>query len=277
MISLSNLLKQYYVVNLQNEKRVINSDERYCMDNNMQAPEQDFASVNQEVVPGSEEILDGFLAGLDAESVSVEPQVNVDEILEEARMEADAIIAQAKAEALKITSDAEREANLVFEQQKAAGYNTGVANLQAEMERQRAELQMEYEEKENALQSDYMTRLDTMETDIVDALITVFNKVFAIQFDDKREILLHLIKTTLLNVDAGKDLRIRVAGENHQFVESRIGDIKEKIGNDVNIEIVNDMTLQAGDCLIETAYGVFNCGIDMELTSLLKDIKSLCK
>ena len=47
-------------------------------------------------------------------------------------------------------------------------------------------------------------------------------------------------------------------------------------GNDVDIEVVNDMTLGAEDCIIETESGVFNCGIDMELSNLEKDIRSLC-
>ena len=34
---------------------------------------------------------------------------------------------------------------------------------------------------------------------------------------------------------------------------------------------------EEGDCIIETATGVYNCGIDMVLSNLEKDIRSLCR
>ena len=51
--------------------------------------------------------------------------------------------------------------------------------------------------------------------------------------------------------------------------------VKEKIGNDVNIDVINDMSLEENACLIETENGVYNCGIDMVLSNLEKDIRSL--
>ena len=56
-----------------------------------------------------------------------------------------------------------------------------------------------------------------------------------------------------------------------------MADIKEKIGNDVTIDVVNDMTMGEESCIIETATGVYDCGIDMVMTNLEKDIRSLCR
>lgn len=36
-----------------------------------------------------------------------------------------------------------------------------------------------------------------MEQDLVDVIVTVFEKVFHIQFDDKKEILMHLIEDAI--------------------------------------------------------------------------------
>ena len=84
-------------------------------------------------------------------------------------------------------------------------------------------------------------------------------------------------KDTLLGIDSCKEFIIRVAECNYKFIESHVADIKEKIGNDASIDIVNDMKLEENDCIIETATGVYNCGIDMVLSNLEKDIKSLCR
>ena len=94
MISLSNLFKQHYVVNLENEKRVINADEKF-INNNQPVKETVFPELIEDDST-SEEILDGFLAGLEAEVVTVDPQVVAEEIIEKAKAEAEAILAAAK-------------------------------------------------------------------------------------------------------------------------------------------------------------------------------------
>lgn len=267
MISLSNLLKQCFVISHENEKRVINADEKY---NNA------FHQIEEETVSNSEAIIDGFIAGLEVDEVVSEPQITPEELLEQARKEAETILATAKAEALKIADDAQKEAEMLFEQQKIEGYNAGASKMQEDLENEKTRMQEELIQLKHKLKSDHEAKMASMESDIVDAIVAVFNRVFDIQFDNKKQILLHLVNNTLMNVEVGKEFHIRVSEANYKFIESRIGDIKEKIGNDINVEIVNDMTLGPEDCIIETESGVFNCGIDMELANLEKDIRSLC-
>lgn len=276
MISLSNFIKQRYVINLENEKVIINSDDKYMANNQgQQMASLSFPAV--EVAPDSEEILDGFLAGLEAEEIYVEPQPSPEEILEEARQEAERILAEAGAKVAQMENEASHRAELLYEQKRQDGYNTGVSQSQVELEAHKNKLQSEYDALSQSLQMEYESKLDTMEQDIVDVMIRVFNKVFHIQFDNKRQILLHLIKDTLLGIDAGKNFHIRVAETNFKFIESHVADIKEKIGNDVNIDVINDMTMSDNDCIIETENGVHNCGIDTVLDNLEKDIRALCR
>lgn len=276
MISLSNFIKQRYVINLENEKVVINSDDKYMANNSgQQMASLSFPAV--EVAPDCEEMSDGFLAGLNAEEVYVEPQPDPEEILEEARQEAERILAEAGTRVARMENEASHQAELLYEQKRQEGYNTGVSQSQAELEKNQAKLQSEYDALAQNLQMEYESKLDTLEQDIVDVMIRVFNKVFHIQFDNKRQILLHLIKDTLLGIDAGKNFHIRVAETNFKFIESHVADIKEKIGNDVNIDVINDMTMNENDCIIETENGVHNCGIDTVLDNLEKDIRSLCR
>ncbi len=269
MISLSNLFKQQYVINLGKETRIINADERF--------KKLDIVKIEEE----NEEV---FFEGLEIEEVHLEPQITPEDILNEARAEAENIIATARAEALQITNEANRRADMLLEQKKQQGYQEGVARLQDEILERKAKLQEEYDQMQLELQQnseairiEYEEKLDTLETDLVDIMIRVFHKVFHVQFDNKKQILLHLIKDTLLGIDAGKNFVVRVAESNYKFIESHVADIKEKIGNDVSIDVVNDRNLEENDCMIETSTGVYNCGIDMVLSNLEKDIKSLCR
>jgi flagellar assembly protein FliH len=195
----------------------------------------------------------------------------------QAHQEAEHIIAQAQAEAIQINRDAKKQADMLYERTKLEAYRDGVSKLQDEILAKTDELNTRYKEKEEALWAEYEEKLDELETNMVDVMIQVFNKVFHIQFDNKRQILLQLIKDTLLGVDAGKEFVIRVSEANYKYVESHVADIKEKIGNDVTIDVVNDMTIDEEACIIETATGVYDCGIDMVMTNLEKDIRSLCR
>ena len=274
MISLSNLLKQYFVVNKESERRIINADERYV---NKRGPVHDFSSSYQEdTIPGSEEVLDEFLAGLAVEEIYEEPEASPEDLIAQAKAEAEEIIATAQAEAIKYADNARLEAETLYEKSRQEGYNEGSAKLHSEVAEEKARMQEELIALKHQLKEEHEKKLETMESDIIDAVIMVFRHVFNIQFENKKQILLYLVHNTLMNVEVGKEFHIRVASANYKFIESHIGDIKEKIGNDIDIEIVNDMTLGPEDCIIETESGVFNCGIDMELTNLEKDIRSLC-
>ncbi|MBR4026160.1 MAG: hypothetical protein IKJ01_01205 [Lachnospiraceae bacterium] len=169
-----------------------------------------------------------------------------------------------------------KEAEILYEQQKQRGYEEGTAQSQIELENQLERLEAEYQAQVQQIEDTYNEKQMTMENDIVDAVIAVFNKVFHIQYDNKKEILLSLIHNTLLYVETGKEFRIRVSNENHKFIEEHIPDIKEKVGNDITIDVVNDMKLESESCIIETDFGIFDCGIDTQLSNLIKDIKSLC-
>ena len=120
MISLSNLYKQRYVINLEDKKVVINSDDKYLASAHGQHMDSlVFPEVS--VLPGGDEFIDDFSAGLDVEEVYMEPQPNPEEILEEARAEAEAILAQARADAAKIANDASHQAELLYEQKRQEG------------------------------------------------------------------------------------------------------------------------------------------------------------
>ena len=276
MISLSNLLKQHYVINFETEKRVINSEQKYNEKHSASATNVYHVADMETAENGSEEVLDNFLAGLEVEEVITEPQITPGELLEQAQLEADAILAAARAEALKITDDAQREAALLLERKKTEGYQAGASQLEAELGAEKNRVQQELQDLKQSLQQEHDSKLATMESDVVHALIPVFNKVFGIQFDNKKDILLHLIHNTLMNESDSKQYRIRVSSDNFKYMESCLEDIKEKVGKDVSLEVISDMTLNDEACLIETESGVFDCGMDTQMNNLIKDIQSLC-
>ena len=153
--------------------------------------------------------------------------------------------------------------------------NAFVKPMTAALEAEYCEKEQGLETRKQELESQYEKNVNAMEGDIVDAVIQVFDKVFHIQFENKREILYSLVKNVLLDIEVGDEIRIHVNEENREIIEAHMDEIREIVGQKVAIEFVHDAKLKDDQCKIETSFGVFDCGIDTQLDNLLKDIKSL--
>lgn len=285
---MSNVLKQYFVADDKPKKFIINNNrqvEKRLEEHAKELVKHQFApfddnedsydmSDNDEFV---DESGDGFVDGISAEVIEeVDYSAEKERILKEANDEAAQILENAKKEAEALLADANSQASALFDEQKAKGYEDGMSQSQSEILDQKLALDEEYNARKNELEVEHENFSRQLESDLIDAIIQVFNKVFHIQFDEKKDILLHLVKNTISKVEVGKEFRIHVAQANYKFMLLHIDEIRERIGNDVEIEVVNDAALEPSDCRIETSFGVFDCGIDMELNNLINDIRSLC-
>lgn len=272
---MSNLVKQNYVISVQTENvRVINSNN---------AIEEKLSHLAQEIKKAKEAELralsgeEGFTEGIFAEEMPIENEPTPEEILENANAEAKAILDAARAQADEMLNDAHRKGLEHFEEQKKNGYEAGAEELRAELEAERQKLLQEVDIKKRECENLYQTRMATMEEDIIDVLIQVFDHVFHVQFEDKKDILVSLASNMLQNIDAGKNFRIHVSPKDADVMKEHVDEFTEMIGNGAVVEIVRDPKLSDNECQIETEYGLFDCGLDTEYQNLIKDIRSLCK
>lgn len=296
-ISLSNLVKQYYVI--QDEKKdgpvVINSNKRMeehfkrlavlrAEEEERRAREEQEAeaAMQAEFVEGlaashvdGEELTEGE-EGMDNIIPMPAPGPSYDEIVTEATVEADRIVSEAMQQADAIVAEAEEKGRMIFEEQKSAGYAAGEEMVAQEIQNATTQLQMQFQMQTEQLQQEYQAKMSHMEADIVDAIIQVFDRVFHVQFEDQREILLYLITNTMLQVHGDKKFKIYTTADQISFVEEHMQELRDKVGADVEIELMYDGNVAAGGCRIETDHGVFDCGIDTELANIYKSIRALC-
>jgi flagellar assembly protein FliH len=191
------------------------------------------------------------------------------------RQEAARITAEAQAQAQQYLQDAQTQAQVLLAEQKQLGYEKGLKEAEEQFRQKSDAMEEDMRVQRQEMTDSYQKKLAGMESDIVDAIIHVFDKVFQIQFEDKRDILLALVTNTLMDVDAGDKIRIHACEKDYALLQEHASDIQEKVGPDVDVEFVHDNKLSEGQCQIETPFGVFDCGVDTELTGLLKDIRSL--
>lgn len=284
---MSNILKQYRVAAEDKNVRVINSNSmiKQIFADSVSRTADNYAGMmsDSQASPGGEESITSdaqegdFNEGINAAVVSeIDVSAEKERLLEGAKLEADSIVKEAKAEASRLLDEAKQRAQILYADNKSKGYEDGLAECQRVFDEKEISLRQELSDKESSLKSKYDAYSKELESDLIDAIIQVFNKVFKIQFDDKKDILFHLVENTMSNIEVGKEFRIHVAHSNYKFMMSHLAEIQERIGNDIDIEVVNDANLDTSGCFIETSFGVFDCGIDMELNNLVKDIRSLC-
>lgn len=259
----SNLYKQRYTVPVQNQTRVINSNEAV-------------AARLEELRQASLKAEGGFVEGLIAEKVEVElPPPEPEISLEEIQAEADAMIQEAKAEAERLVEEARQQAGTVTEEAKTEGrrqgYEAGREKADQELEKQKLLL----EDRRRELEAEYQRLRDSLEPQVLDVVCGVFEKVFHIQFDQYKEILLHLVKQAILKIESTREFQIRVGEKNYPYMEEHRAEILGQVGQNIRLEIEADASLDDTQCVIETDSGFFDCSIQVQFENVIKAIRSL--
>ena len=264
-----NLYKQYWVSNQQDNARVINPnsllEERMAKELERQKAEQQRQA----------ELANCFEAGIVRDNTEIIEEVPEEDPIELATEEAERIIAEAKAQAEAVLNQAYLDAKNLREEAKVQGFAEANITMQKELREKREALESEYSTRNRDLELEYISKRDNMESDLVDVILDVFNKVFHIQFDNTKHILMHLINDAILNIEGDRNFRIKVADSNVLFLENHREDILERVGHGIELEFIADSTMDGNDCLIETDSGVFDCSLGTQLENLIKDIRSL--
>ena len=89
-----------------------------------------------------------------------------------------------------------------------------------------------------------------------------------------REIVLHLLGNAIRNVDGRRNFFVRVAKEDYEYVSAHKDELLERMPN-ATLDVIEDITLKTGDCLLETEGGIFDCSVDVELKALNAKLRML--
>ncbi len=225
--------------------------------------------------PMSEQAQDAqFQEGLLHPQLATAPELEIDYV-EQAKEQAAQIVAKATADAEAILTKAAQEAEKLKEDTKARaqeqGYAEGMERAAKEEEQMREELEKQRLRQEHS----YEKQLAQMEPILMETVIDVFDHVLQTDFSKRKDILLHLIRRTVQNIKNSQTFRIRVSAQDYPQVSARKEEIIQKIGSEVSLDLVMDDSMEQGQCIIDTDEGIFDCGLDVQLLNLTKDLKAL--
>lgn len=295
-----NLLKTSYVNISNKDKRVIDMNalmeaklEKMRQEEQRKAQERFVAGLNAEVVDengepvegaegegveglfaemGEDADLDGEVASGEAGGSNIGPSAFIDKankeaamIIEKANLEASEIIENAKARA-------QADADGIYAEANERGYNEGSERARAEYEEKKAQLA----EREKQLEAQYAESFESIETELVDTITDIYEYIFNIDLSGERGILLHLIESAMRKIEGTKSFFVHVSAEDAAYVTMQKKTLEAAATHpDSIVEVIEDISLSKNQCFIETDGGIFDCGLDTELTELSNKLKVL--
>ncbi|MCR4924507.1 MAG: hypothetical protein K5931_10920 [Lachnospiraceae bacterium] len=282
---MSNLLKSASVqVKGDGEKRVINSNELIA------ARMQKLAELLS--MEDENYFADDFTEGLEAEQVEallsdpdeVEEDLNearesASKIIEEANAQAQAIIENAQTQASGIMDNAANEAEAARQEAVVQGHDEGykrgydeaMAAGMEEIEALKEELQREKEETAN----EYQKKYEEMEPELVEILTDIYEHVLGISLSDNSDMIMHLLKETIRNVEGSKNFMLHVSTDDYAFISAYREELMNCVGGIDTLDIIEDMTLAQSNCFIECESGIYDCSLGTELSNLKKELRLL--
>ncbi len=292
-----NIFKSHMVVVQDDDTLLIDNNERIAK--KIESLEE--TMINSARSELGEDSFDGFVGGLDAEMVEAltadsdeelptvikaerpeevqETKTSADalaivsaqaqEVLEAARREAENLKSQAMIEAQQ---ELEAMKNRAYEEGKAQGYDDGYGEAVAQVEEQKNQLAQE----RKRLEAEYQDLVEELEPRFVEALTDIYEKVFRVDLKKEQNIIMHLISSTMHKIEGSNTYLIHVSKEDYPYVSMKKNEVLvTSVSTNASVEIVEDMTLGANDCIIETDGGVFDCGLGTQLEELSQKLRLL--
>lgn len=296
----SNVVKGYSIVGMGTQ----GEDKRIIDTNTLAAKKLEVLASVLSQGNGSETTAprqSGFIAGLAAEDVTdmltadaqdaeelsdgqemaeaeeePEPVLTAEDILREANYKAGAIVEDAKAQAQEILANATAEADRMRREAKDVGYDEGFQSGNAKAEALLDVKQRELEERGTTLEREYAELFENVEMQLVDTITGIYEHIFKTELSSYRDILIHLIGSTMRAIEGGRDFVIHVSKEDYPYVSMQKKFILEGCATaNISVEIIEDSTLNKNDCMIETESGIFDCGLSTQLHELRQRLQLL--
>lgn len=267
---MSNLIKYYTFHVTEDEKRLVESDEKVKgfvpgilthgevevrdlerEEFDQEFPEEMFEEESKQENVASEEALE-----------QAHEQAGI--ILEEAQKEAEKLLEQAK-----VTAQFEKEK--IVEESKKAGYKDGLVKANEELASQKKEL----EKRREQLEMEYQQLVAELEPNFVRIVMGLVKKLTGVLVEDKKDIIMYLMEQSLKNLGKTSSLVIRVSEADIDMVQGAKEQIIELISDNCELDIVQDSALEQNQCIIEADKQIIDCSLDVQMKGLMEDLKMM--
>mgnify|MGYP003288666504 CR=1 FL=1 len=191
------------------------------------------------------------------------------------RTQADVILEQARAQGeqvkAKARQDAENEKNEIFEAARREGYEAGKQRLLEEQEAWSAAC----EEQERRLAEAYESKARELEPQATEVVVKLLESLTGVCLESRKGIVTHLVTKALNEADRSNSYLIKVSKEDLEEVKAASERLRSLFEREVVLEVVQDVLLKKGECMIETDSNIIDCSLGTQLEGLIQDIRLL--
>lgn len=231
---------------------------------------------------------DGFSGGLNAETLAVdalfepegagmviksaaegEKEALLEEI-EAAKQELESLRAQADGMIISAKNEIGAMQMRAYEEAKNQGYQEGERLGREESDAAKAE----YLRAKKELEESYRQKCDELEPEFINILTGIYEHIFKVELYAYQDLIVNLFENTLRKIDVSGNLLLHVSKADYENVLAGKERLKAEVGS-ASLEIVQDMTLSASQCFIETDYGIYDCSLDTQLSEVARKLKLL--
>ena len=188
---------------------------------------------------------------------------------------AKAIVAKAKEEADEIVRQAQENADAIRQQAQEDGYQTGLEQgrieAKEELQKQSEAFTQEMDQKRAELEE----QEKKLEPAFAELVVSLVRKITGISCENKKDIILYLIGNSLRNIEKTSHITIRVSKEDISRVAAKKSTLKAIAKDSAELEVVEDSSLEAMQCIIETDHSMIDCSLDAQLQNLEDHVKLL--
>ncbi len=191
-------------------------------------------------------------------------RTQADIILEQARVQG----AMAKEKALQ---EAEAEKTAILEAARQNGYEEGRQRLLQEQEAMEAS----FAEKERQLSEEFEKKQKELEPMATEVIVKLLESLTGVCLESRKGIVTHLVTKALSEADRSSSFLIKVSKEDLEEVKGAADGLRSLFEREVTLEVVQDVLLKKGECMIETDSNIIDCSLGTQLEGLIEDIRLL--
>jgi flagellar assembly protein FliH len=233
------------------------------------------AIINNEIPEDERERLEEaarLAEGAEDKSKKEDAEATRERIIRQAKWEADDIKRTAEREAEKQRIQTEAECNRLREETlvsaRDAGYNEGYAKGEFDADALRIEARGVLDE---ALTTRELLFAE-IEPEVVALTVKLTQRIVGAEREFNPDLIRILIKSALGEITTNGGIKIRVSSDDVAAAEMGRDEFLSKMEGGSDVEIIRDLSLKKGDCIIETPYGSVDCSLDGQLEQLRENL-----
>jgi len=237
----------------------------------------EYYNLNLNLEPAEDDNMESFLednASFQSSEEITDGERERGEFINRAKEEAEELIKRAQEEASQILAGAKEKEKEIYEKAEEKGYVEGyrrgfqkaLDEAKEEADRIRNTAFKVLEEAENRRQE----LIISAEEEVVDLCLAIASKVVHAHVEEHRDTVLRLAREALERLASSKHYTIIVNPRDAELLRQYIDELSMQVSASAHIHILEDESVGAGGCKVETEKGVLDATLESQLDEIRK-------